>query len=398
MTVSPGLPAPAWEQIRGGRRPEPQNLATVAERDVATDGLGGAAALRGSLQAQLLGAGPLEPLLELPEVTDVAVNGDGSVWVDVGAGLVRVDVDVGGPDAVRRLAVRLAGLAGRRLDETSPYVDGVLPSGVRLHAILPPLVADGPHVTLRIPARTAMTLAELEARSMFPSGWAGLLRQLVRRRVAFVVSGGTGVGKTTLLGALLGEASAAERVIVVEDVRELSVDQPQVVRLEARPANVEGAGEVTLTTLVRQALRMRPDRLVLGEARGPEVRELLAALNTGHEGGCGTMHANSAGDVVARFEALGALAGMSPAAVHAQLASAVDVVVHVGRRTAEGAVRRQVETIGVVVRGPDGRPEVLDALSTDRDGSPCGPGWPRLSALLGTTGDARSIEAIGGSS
>ena len=398
MTVSAGLPAPAWEQIRGGRRPEPQNLATVAETDVAIDGLGGAAALRGSLQAQLLGAGPLEPLLELPGVTDVAVNGDGSVWVDAGAGLVRVDVDVGGPDAVRRLAVRLAGLAGRRLDETSPYVDGVLPSGVRLHAILPPLVADGPHLTLRIPARSAMTLSELESRSMFPPGWAGLLRQLVRRRVAFVVSGGTGVGKTTLLGALLGEAPAAERVIVVEDVRELSVDQPQVVRLEARPANVEGAGEVTLTTLVRQALRMRPDRLVLGEARGAEVRELLAALNTGHEGGCGTLHANSAGDVVARFEALGALAGMSPAAVHAQLVSAVDVVVHVGRRVAEGAVRRQVETIGVVVRGPDGRPEVVDALSTDRDGSPRGPGWPRLAALLGTPLSATSIEAIGGSS
>ncbi len=398
MTVSAGLPAPAWEQIRGGRRPEPQNLATVAETDVAIDGLGGAAALRGSLQAQLLGAGPLEPLLELPGVTDVAVNGDGSVWVDAGAGLVRVDVDVGGPDAVRRLAVRLAGLAGRRLDENSPYVDGVLPSGVRLHAILPPLVADGPHLTLRIPARSAMTLTELEGRSMFPPDWAGLLRQLVRRRVAFVVSGGTGVGKTTLLGALLGEAPAAERVIVVEDVRELSVDQPQVVRLEARPANVEGAGEVTLTTLVRQALRMRPDRLVLGEARGAEVRELLAALNTGHEGGCGTLHANSAGDVVARFEALGALAGMSPAAVHAQLVSAVDVVVHVGRRVAEGAVRRQVETIGVVVRGPDGRPEVVDALSTDRDGSPRGPGWPRLSALLGTPLSATSIEAIGGSS
>jgi pilus assembly protein CpaF len=395
MTVSPGLPAPAWEQIRGGRRPEPRTLATVAEVDVATEGLGGAAALRGSLQAQLLGAGPLEPLLELPGVTDVAVNGDGSVWVDAGAGLVRVEVDVGGPDAVRRLAVRLAGLAGRRLDETSPYVDGVLPSGVRLHAILPPLVADGPHLTLRIPARSAMSLADLEARSMLPPGWSGLLRQLVRRRVAFVVSGGTGVGKTTLLGALLGEAPAAERVIVVEDVRELNVDQPQVVRLEARPPNVEGAGEVTLTTLVRQALRMRPDRLVLGEARGAEVRELLAALNTGHEGGCGTVHANSAGDVVARFEALGALAGLSPAAVHAQLVSAVEVVVHVGRRATQGVVRRQVETIGVVVRGPDGRPEVVDALSADRAGSPRGPGWPRLLALLGLPTTALWVEAIG---
>ena len=228
-----------------------------------------------------------------------------------------------------------------------------------------------------------MTLAELEARSMFPPGWAGLLRQLVRRRVAFVVSGGTGVGKTTLLGALLGEAPATERVIVVEDVRELRVDQPQVVRLEARPANVEGAGEVTLTTLVRQALRMRPDRLVLGEARGAEIRELLAALNTGHEGGCGTLHANSAGDVVARFEALGALAGMSPAAVHAQLVSAVDVVVHVGRRTVDGAVRRRVETIGVWCAV--GRPsDVVDARSMDAVSAEVRAGntsaWPGVAA------------------
>src|SRR5690349_20939220 len=271
--------------------------------------MGGAAALRGSLHDQLLGAGPLEPLLHRAGVTDVAVNGDGSVWVDVGQGMVRAEVDVGGPEAVRRLAVRLAGVAGRRLDETSPFVDGVLPSGVRLHAILPPLVADGPHLTLRVPARETMSLDDLAERSMFPPGWDGLLYALVRRRVAFVVSGGTGAGKTTLLGAMLGAAPPGERIVVVEDVRELRVDQPQVVRLEARPPNVEGAGEVTLRTLVRQALRMRPDRLVLGEARGAEVRELLAALNTGHEGGCGTVHANSAVDVVTRFEALGALAG-----------------------------------------------------------------------------------------
>jgi pilus assembly protein CpaF len=171
-----------------------------------------------------------------------------------------------------------------------------------------------------------------------------------------------------------------------------------VVSLEARPANVEGVGEIPLHHLVRQALRMRPDRLVLGEARGAEVRELLAALNTGHEGGCGTLHANSAGDVVARFEALGALASMSPAAVHAQLVSGVAVVVHVGRRAAGDVVRRQVETVGVVVRGPDGRPEVVDALSTDRAGSPGGPGWPHLLALLGSPTTAASIEAIGVSS
>jgi pilus assembly protein CpaF len=341
------------------------------------------AARRGSLHADLLGAGPLEPLLDRPGVTDVAVNGDGSVWVDAGDGMVRAEVDIGGPDAVRRLAVRLAGLAGRRLDETSPYVDGVLPSGVRLHAILPPLVGDGPHLTLRVPARSSMSLADLEAGGMFPPGWGGLLRRLVDRRVAFVVSGGTGAGKTTLLGALLGESAAGERVVVVEDVRELRIDRPQVVRLEARPPNVEGAGEVTLTTLVRQALRMRPDRIVLGEARGAEVRELLAALNTGHEGGCGTLHANGAADVVARFEALGALAGMTPAAVHAQLVSAVDVVVHLGRRSVDGNVRRRVETIGVLVRGPDGRPEVRDGLTSGQGEDARGAGWPVLLEVLG---------------
>jgi pilus assembly protein CpaF len=394
MSVASELPAPAWDQIRTGRRPEPESLAVVAEVDVATEGVGGAAARRGALEAGLLGAGPLEPLLELDGVTDVAVNGDGSVWLDVGSGLVKADVDLGGADAVRRLAVRLAGLAGRRLDETSPFVDGVLPSGVRLHAILPPLVADGPHLTLRIPARTTMTLADLQARSMFPRGWGEVLLRMVHGRVAFVVSGGTGVGKTTLLGALLGEAAPTERVVVVEDVRELRVHQPQVVRLEARPPNVEGAGEVTLTTLVRQALRMRPDRVVLGEARGAEVRELLAALNTGHEGGCGTLHANSAADVVARFEALGALAGMAPAAVHAQLVSAVDVVVHVGRRAVSGEVKRQVETIGVVVPSREGRPEVLSALSVDDVAGERGPGWPRLLDLLGVVGESDGAAAL----
>lgn len=388
MSVEAGLPALAWDHIRSGRRPEPESLARVAEADVAIEGVGGAAARRGALEAGLLGAGPLQALLELPGVTDVAVNGDGSVWLDTGSGLVRADVDLGDPDAVRRLAVRLAGLAGRRLDETSPFVDGVLPSGVRLHAILPPLVAGGPHLTLRVPAGTTMTLAHLEARSMFPPGWVEVLLRMVRRRVAFVVSGGTGVGKTTLLGALLGEAAPTERVVVVEDVRELQVDQPQVVRLEARPPNVEGAGEVTLTTLVRQALRMRPDRVVLGEARGAEVRELLAALNTGHEGGCGTVHANSAADVVARFEALGALAGMTPAAVHAQLVSAVDVVVHVGRRAVAREVRRQVETIGVMVPSRDGRPEVVPALAVDEVGGGRGPGWPRLLDVLGVSGQS----------
>jgi len=378
---------PVWEQIRLGRQPGPDALAEVARSDVATVGSGGAAALHEAMTARLLGAGPLESLLGEEGVTDVAVNGDGSVWVDRGAGMERAEADLGDDAAVRRLVVRLAGLAGRRLDETAPYVDGLLPSGVRLHAVLPPIVAGGPHLTLRVPSRSSLTLDELAARAMFPPGWVPLLVAVVRRRVSFLVSGGTGAGKTTLLGAMLAATAAAERIVVVEDVRELRVDREQMVSLEARPANVEGAGEITLTTLVRQALRMRPDRLVLGEARGPEVRELLTALNTGHEGGCGTVHANSAADVVSRFEALGALAGLDPGAVHAQLVSAVDVVIHLGRREVDGIVRREISGLGVLVRGGDGRPMVLEALSLLGDCGRPGPGWPALRALLGWPGE-----------
>jgi pilus assembly protein CpaF len=211
---------------------------------------------------------------------------------------------------------------------------------------------------------------------MFSAETGLLLRRLVERRVSLLVTGGTGTGKTTLLGGLLAEVPAHERVVLVEDVRELAVDHPHVVRLQGRAANVEGRGEVTLVDLVRQALRMRPDRLVVGEVRGAEVRELLAALNTGHEGGCGTVHANSPEDVVARFEALGALAGLSRAAVHAQFASAVQAVVHV-RRAPSG---RTVESVSVLDRR-DGVLSVAPALRCARGER--GPGWPSLAALLG---------------
>lgn len=377
--VSP--PAKAWEFIRAGRRPDDSALGSVAQADSATLGSGGVAEAEHRLRVQLLGAGPLEPLLDDPRVTDVAVNGDGRIWADVGAGMQPRGELEGGGEAVRALAVRLAGQAGRRLDETAPFVDGQLPSGVRLHAILPPLAADGAHVTLRVPARRALTMDHLVASGTIAPGLAPVLLGLVRHRRSFVVTGGTGVGKTTLLASLLAHVDPTERIVIVEDVRELRVAHPHVVRLEARPSNVEGAGEVTLTMLVRQALRMRPDRIVLGEARGAEVRELLAALNTGHEGGCGTLHANSAADVVARFEALGALAGLAPRAVHAQLASAVDVVVHVGRRVVAGRVSRAVETVGVLRTRRSGPPCVVEAVRV-RDGRVvAGPGLARLAEL-----------------
>ncbi|HET7661360.1 MAG TPA: TadA family conjugal transfer-associated ATPase [Oryzihumus sp.] len=371
---------PVWEQIRRGRPPSPGAVADVLGPARVTLGERGLERARDDLAAQVLGAGPLEPLLADPRVTDVLVNAASGVWVERDGLLVRAGVDLGSEAQVRRLAVRLAGLAGRRLDETCPWVDGLLPGGVRLHAVLPPLAADGTHISLRVPRRVTPSLTGLGDLGAFGPGWLPVLRALVRRRCAFVVTGGTGSGKTTLLGALLGEVDGGERLVVVEDVRELAVDHPHVVRLQARAANVEGRGEVTLISLVRQSLRMRPDRVVVGEVRGGEVRELLTALNTGHEGGCGTLHANACTDVVARFEALGALAGMSPAAVHAQLLSAIQVVLHVSRLGGQ----RRLETIGVLQR-PDGRPPVVvPALERAADGEPRrAEGWPRLAATCG---------------
>jgi pilus assembly protein CpaF len=372
VSISSGI----RERILRGQPPDEDGLDELVALDAVRLGRDGVHEVRSDLAADLLGAGPLEPHLADPCVTDILVNGDGSVWVDRGAGLQRVEEAAGlGPESTRRLAVRLAGLAGRRLDESQPWVDGLLPGGVRLHAVLPPLVDVGAHLSLRVPRQAGSRLADLEARGMFGAETATLLRQLVARRVSLLVTGGTGTGKTTLLGGLLAEVPGNERIVLVEDVRELSVAHPHTVRLQGRMPNVEGRGEVTLVDLVRQALRMRPDRLVVGEVRGAEVRELLAALNTGHEGGCGTVHANSPGDVVARFEALGALAGLGRDAVHAQLASAVQAVVHV-RRDARG---RAVESLSVLRRtGP-----VLDvARAVTCTTGERGPGWPLLARVL----------------
>lgn len=335
-----------WQHIRSGEAPTPDRITAAAGAEAAVLGDQNVAALQQRWNAEVLGGGQLQPLLDRPDVTDVLVNSPSEVWIDRGEGLEPADVHLGGVDDVRRLAVRLAALAGRRLDDASPWVDGQLPGGIRLHAVLPPLVADSPHVSLRVPRRVGASLASLCAGGFTDAAGQELLRRVIERKVAFVITGGTGSGKTTLLSCLLGQVPPDERVLVVEDVRELIVDHPHVVRLEARPANVEGAGEVSLTTLVRQALRMRPDRVVVGEVRGAEVRELLSALNTGHEGGCGTLHANSPADVVARFEALGALAGMSPEAVRSQLTSSVRVVLHVQRLPAG----RRLSEIGVIVR------------------------------------------------
>ncbi|GGP36147.1 TadA family conjugal transfer-associated ATPase [Saccharothrix coeruleofusca] len=298
------------------------------------------------LRREFAGAGPLEPLLRDPGVTDVLVTAPDQVWVDGAEGLRRTGTTFTDEAAVRRLAQRLAVAAGRRLDDAVPYVDGWLPGAVRLHAVLPP-ISQHTCLSLRVLRPAAHDLAALERGGTFDGPTAGLLRAIVEARLAFLVVGGTGSGKTTLLAALLGCVPHDQRVVCVEDAGELHPDHPQVVRLVARAANVEGAGEVTVRDLVRQGLRMRPDRMVVGEVRGAEVCDLLSSLNTGHDGGAGTLHANSPAEVPARLEALAALGGLDRAALHSQLAAAVQVVLHT-RRTATGA-RRLVE-IGVFER------------------------------------------------
>jgi pilus assembly protein CpaF len=336
-------------------------------------------AVHDALQRDVVGAGPLEPLLRLEGVTDVLVNGAEQVWIDRGAGLELTGVRFPDDQHVRRLAQRLASSAGRRLDDASPHVDLRLADGSRFHAVLAPVARPGTVLSLRVPRSRVFALGELVAAGTLPAAGAELLEEVVRRRLAFLVSGGTGSGKTTLLNALLSVASPDERLVLVEDASELRPEHGHVVALEARPPNIEGAGEITLRTLVRQALRMRPDRLVVGEVRGSEVVDMLAAMNTGHEGGCATVHANSAADVPSRIEALALAAGLSREAAHSQLASAVDVVIHLVRDRRG----RRVREIGVVRRSGSGAVEVATGVVFADDGALVpGPGLGALTVLV----------------
>jgi pilus assembly protein CpaF len=357
--------------------------AVVADLVRRHDAVRGTAALRESAErvlADVAGAGPLQPLLHEPDVTDVVVNGPGPVWVDRGAGLRRSGLTIDSEPELRRLAQRLVAGSGRRLDDALPYADARLPDGTRVHAILPPLSPQGTCLSLRLPPRRTFTLDDLVAAGSVPPAGAALLAALVEARVAFVVTGGTGTGKTTVLSTLLSLAAPDDRLVLVEDARELQPAHPHVVRLEARPANAEGVGQVDLAVLVRQALRMRPDRLVIGEVRGPEVRELLTALNTGHEGGCCTVHANRAEHLPARFEALAATAGLDRVATHSQLAAAVEAVVHLER---DPAGRRRVAGIAVLVVDDSGLVRAVPAVHLTDDGAIPGQGEASLRRRLG---------------
>ncbi|WGD37081.1 TadA family conjugal transfer-associated ATPase [Lysinibacter sp. HNR] len=275
--------------------------------------------------------GPLAYLVDDPQVTDIFVNGGSGVWVDRGAGAVRESSLTLNREQARGLAVRLISRGGRHVDETTPCVDVRLGRGLRVHAVLPPIAREGPLLSIRVPRERALSLDDLYTAGMFGEAVRAVLLRAIQNRQNILITGAGGCGKTTLLAALMGCVPAVERIITIEDVAELNIHHPHCVSLEARQKNLEGAGGLGLDQLVREALRMRPDRIVVGECRGPELRELLSALNTGHDGGAGTLHANSLADVPARLEALGAVAGFLPHTLARQVVSAIHLVVQLER-------------------------------------------------------------------
>jgi pilus assembly protein CpaF len=296
------------------------------------------------------GLGPLEPLLADPAVDEVMVNGAAEVWVERRGLLARVDSvrfdsDVDLMHSIERILAPL----GRRVDEASPLCDARLPDGSRVNVVIPPLSLGGPCLTIRKFRRQGFSLDDLVAGETLPRPLADMLASCVRARASVLVSGGTGSGKTTTLGALSAAIPDGERIVTIEDAAELRLRQRHVVRLESRPANLEGRGEVTIRALVRNALRMRPDRIVVGEVRGAEALDMLMALNTGHEGSLTTVHANSPEDALRRVETLALMAGvgLSHEAVREQVASALQLVVH-QVRLPSGA--RRVESVAEVVR------------------------------------------------
>jgi pilus assembly protein CpaF len=368
----------------------PSRVAAAVQATGKLLGTAGSLAAAERISAELNGLGPLQELTRDPATTDIFVNAPDSVWVDRGQGIERTPVVFDSEAQLRALACRLVAAGGRRLDDGSPCVDVRLAGGYRVHAVLPPVSTAGTLLSVRIRRERVFTMDELGTAGMFGPQLQAVLERVVEHRLSFLISGATGSGKTTLLSTLLGLCSPEERLVLIEDASELNPVHPHVVSLESRHGNLEGGGEVDLGELVRQALRMRPDRLVVGECRGAEVRELLTAMNTGHSGGGGTIHANTATAVPARLTALGALAGLGPDAVRLQASSALDVVIHV-ERTRRG---REVSCLGVIGDGPDGL-AVVPALGTAAGvtgpgvagpgvaGRGVGPAWPALAVRLG---------------
>ncbi|MBW3079089.1 CpaF family protein [Bifidobacterium simiiventris] len=327
--------------------------------------------------------GPLAWIVDDPEVTDVTVTCEGMVWADRGDGLreCRLPIPFRSPQTVRDYAVQLCAQLGRRLDDACPIADASSVDGLRVHAVIAPIVPHGAAISIRLPPRSPPTLESLCANGMMPPMWLPILRTLMTRRATMLVTGGTGAGKTTLLKALLGLCSADERIVTVEEVRELgAIGAGNRVSLVAREANVEGAGAIGLPELVKATLRMRPDRVVLGECRGEEIADLLRAFNSGHRGGLVTLHADDVSRVPMRLASLGLLAGLPVDATAMLARDAFDVVFHVKRGNGG---RRHIGQIGRLVAAADGRrggecPLAGEVIAVwDGAGQPmAGPGWP----------------------
>jgi pilus assembly protein CpaF len=296
-----------------------------------------------------VGLGPLEDLLADPAVEEVMVNGPGTVYVERHGRLEPTEVAFADEEELRHTIERILAPLGRRVDELSPMVDARLADGSRVNVVVPPLAIDGPVVSIRRFGAERPGPDELVSRGSLGRAQRRLLERAVAERRSILVSGGTGSGKTTLLNALSIFIAPGERVVTIEDAAELRLQQPHVVRLESRPAGIEGRGEVTIRDLLRNALRMRPDRIVIGEVRGPEALDLLTALNTGHDGALSTLHANSPADAIARLETLALMAdvGLPHAAIAEQVRRGIDLVVHLERRP-DGS--RVVAEIAEVVR------------------------------------------------
>ena len=301
--------------------------------------------------SSIYGLGPLEELLFLPKLTDILVNRFDDVWIDRGSGLEKTEVRFSSESAAQEFAKRIATRGHRRLDEAQPFVDIQTDAGLRFHAMLPPVSSSGVAISIRTPLRNSLTLEDMLNDGNLDVFTYEAIYEVVTEQKSFIVSGGTGSGKTTLLAAMLAKVQTTERIVVIEDASELSISHPHVVSIQARLANSEGAGGITMTDLVRQSLRMRPDRIVVGEVRGKEISDLLLALNTGHKGSATTIHADDAASVPTRIEALGLLAGLPREAILAQMYSAFDLVIQM-RNARDG--KRGVAELAEFVRTNNG--------------------------------------------
>jgi pilus assembly protein CpaF len=326
-------------------------VAELVEEGAALLGAEDREALVARVLRDTVGLGPLEDLLADPTVEEVMVNGPGQVYIERGGRIEAVDVAFADEEELRNAIERILAPLGRRIDELSPMVDARLADGSRVNAVIPPLAIDGPALSIRRFGATRPGPRELVELGTLSEDQLGLLERAVGERRSVLVSGGTGSGKTTMLNALSGFVSAGERLVTIEDAAELRLQRRHVVRLESRPAGVEGRGEVTIRDLLRNALRMRPDRIVIGEVRGAEALDLLTALNTGHRGALSTVHANSPADALARLETLALMAGLGlpHGAIAAQVRRGIDLVVHLERRP-DGS-RRVTDIADVAAEG-----------------------------------------------